>query len=253
VSRYFLHLAYFGKNYNGWQVQKNSVHTVQQAVEEALEMILRGKIEVTGCGRTDTGVHASSFFAHFDTEKEGLHTEKEKWLRKFNRVISPDIVFYDIRKVKEEANARFDALTRSYRYCIHTRKNPFLQDHSTEITVPLDLDAMNEAAQVLFDYEDFTSFSKVHTQTHTNNCKIYKAEWHVKNDRLLFEITANRFLRNMVRAIVGTLLMVGEKKIGVKEFREIIESKNRGNAGKSVPARGLYLTEVNYPNELFID
>jgi tRNA pseudouridine38-40 synthase len=253
VSRYFIHLSYFGKNFNGWQVQKNSERTVQQCVQEALSTVFQEPIEVVGCGRTDAGVHAKSYYAHFDSAKDNLHIEKKKWLNKLNKVISPDIAFYDLRKVKEDASARFEAVSRSYQYFIHAYKDPFLTELSWQMGIELDIAAMNEAAQILFEYRDFTSFSKVNTQTHTNNCEIFQACWGKKDNRLVFHISANRFLRNMVRAIVGTLLQVGEKKISIKEFREIIESKNRSNAGKSVPAHGLYLTEIVYPGEIFCE
>ena len=252
MNRYFIELSYFGKKFNGWQIQKNAANTVQQVVQESLSTVLQEQIEVVGCGRTDTGVHAKNYIAHFDTGKENLHTETRKWLHKLNQVTGSDIAFYDIRKVKNEVSARFDALSRTYNYFIHRKKDPFLADYSWQCGIELDIKAMNEAAACLMNYQDFTSFSKVNTQTFTNNCVIYKANWTEENNKLVFTISADRFLRNMVRAIVGTLVEVGEHKITVDRFKEIIESKNRSNAGKSVPAHGLYLVEIKYPENIYL-
>lgn len=252
MSRYFLHLAYFGKNFNGWQVQKNSETTVQQVIQDALSTIFQEEIEIVGCGRTDTGVHAKSYYAHFDSEKKDLHAEKDKWLNKLNKLCSADVAFYDLVVVRQESSARFDAVSRAYEYHINKIKDPFVQDLSWHYAVNLDVKAMNSAAKILFEYEDFSCFSKSNTQTHTNNCKIFRAEWERNSDKLVFHISANRFLRNMVRAIVGTLVMVGEGKIDENEFRKIIESKSRSKAGKSVPAEGLFLAEIVYPKEIFI-
>ncbi len=252
MNRYFLELSYFGKNFNGWQIQKNAVNTVQQVVEESLSTVLQEKIEVVGCGRTDAGVHAKNYIAHFDSEKDDLHLETRKWLHKLNQITGRDIAFHSIKKVKNEASARFEAHSRTYHYFIHKLKDPFLCDYSWLCKVDLDVKLMNEAASCLLQYEDFTSFSKVNTQTFTNNCTIHKAFWKEENDKLIFTISANRFLRNMVRAIVGTLVAVGEKKITIDQFKEIIESKNRSNAGKSVPAHGLYLVEIIYPEDIYL-
>lgn len=252
MNRYFLELSYFGKNFNGWQIQKNAVNTVQQVVEESLSTVLQEKIEVVGCGRTDAGVHAKNYIAHFDSEKDDLHLETRKWLHKLNQITGRDITFHNIKKVKKEASARFEAHSRTYHYFIHKHKDPFLYDYSWLCKVDLDIKLMNEAASYLLQYEDFTSFSKVNTQTFTNNCTIHKAFWKEENDKLIFTISANRFLRNMVRAIVGTLVAVGEKKISIEQFKEIIESKNRSNAGKSVPAHGLYLVEIIYPEDIYL-
>lgn len=251
VTRYFLKLSYFGKNYNGWQVQKNTSATVQEHIQNNLSTILQEKIEIVGCGRTDTGVHAKQYYAHFDSGKDDLQQNKQHWLFKLNKISAADIAFHDLQKVNNTASARFDAISRTYEYYIHQHKNAFLIDYSWLCGIDFNLEKMNEAAAYLLEVEDFTSFSKVNTQAHTNNCKLYMAYWKKENDKLIFTIKANRFLRNMVRAIVGTLLDVGEEKINLEEFKSIVQSKNRNKAGKSVPAHGLYLTEIEYPNTIF--
>ena len=233
-------------------MQKNTAATVQEHIQNNLSTILQEKIEIVGCGRTDTGVHAKQYYAHFDTEKSDLQQNKQHWLFKLNKISSPDIAFHDLQKVHESASARFDALSRTYEYHIHQQKNVFLVDYSWLCSIDFNLEKMNEAASYLLNVEDFTSFSKVNTQTHTNNCKVFIAVWKKENDKLIFTIKANRFLRNMVRAIVGTLLDVGEGKTNLEEFKNIVQSKNRNNAGKSVPAHGLYLTEIEYPTTIFI-
>lgn len=240
--RYFIELSYHGKNYHGWQIQPD-VNSVQAEVNKAVSVVSQEKIEVVGAGRTDTGVHASQMFAHFDIEKE----LQGDWVFKLNSVLPDTIVVYKVFSVAAEKHARFDAVSRSYEYNIYLGRNPFLlestwQIHSQKLNIPL----MNEAAKVLLAYEDFQCFSKVKTEVHTFNCTITHAEWRQEGNELTFYISANRFLRNMVRAIVGTLLDVGLGKISVVEFRKIIESKDRGKAGLSVPAKGLFLTEVRY-------
>jgi tRNA pseudouridine38-40 synthase len=251
VNRYFLQLSYLGKNYNGWQVQKNIPQTVQGNVQTYLSTILQEKIEVVGCGRTDTGVHAKQYFAHFDSEKSDLVINKIHWLYKLNKISAFDIAFHDIISVNENVSARFDAIGRTYEYHILKVKNVFSADLAWLCSVPFDIVKMNEAAAYLLEVKDFTSFSKVNTQAHTNNCDVSIAEWRQENDTLIFTIKANRFLRNMVRATVGTLLNVGEGKTSIAEFKQIVESKNRSNAGMSVPAHGLYLTEIEYPKSIF--
>jgi tRNA pseudouridine38-40 synthase len=241
--RYLIQLAYKGTNYNGWQKQLNA-KTVQQTLDEKLSMLLTQTIETLGCGRTDTGVHASSFYAHFDSE---LIKDCPDIVYKLNKVLPNDIAIYDLFQVKDDFNARFDALWREYEYHIINKSNPFLYETAWLNTRKIDLNTMNEAAQVLFDYTDFECFSKVHTQVKTFNCKIMKAEWAYKDENtLVFTIRADRFLRNMVRAIVGTLLDVGYGKISIQDVRNIIESKNRSEAGQSVPACGLSLTKIHY-------
>lgn len=245
-QRYFIELSYDGTNYHGWQVQPNAV-TVQQLLDDALSTVLRQPIETTGCGRTDTGVHAMQFFAHMDSKPE---IECLKSEISVNAILPKDIAIKRIIPVHEDAHARFDATQRSYQYHIHFSKDPFKLHHSWELRDKPDIALMNEAARIIMEYTDFSCFSKSHTQTFTNNCKITRAEWVEKGDGLIFHISADRFLRNMVRAIVGTLMQIGRKEIEPEAIREIIESKNRCNAGTSVPACGLYLTEVRYPYPL---
>lgn len=242
AQRYFLEIAYKGTAYHGWQVQENAL-TVQAVLNQALETILRHPVETMGCGRTDTGVHASQHFVHVDTEL-GLN---ERHLHSLNAILPDDIALKRFLPVAPEAHARFDATLRAYEYHIHTQKNPFRTDFSWLVKESLDLSLMNEAAAFLLDYTDFSCFSKSNTQTFTNNCKIESAYWQETEFGLVFRISADRFLRNMVRAIVGTLVDIGQGKLPPSAIRDIIESKNRSNAGVSVPACGLSLTEVHYP------
>ncbi|MEO6850504.1 MAG: tRNA pseudouridine(38-40) synthase TruA, partial [Mucilaginibacter sp.] len=236
---------YDGTNYHGWQVQDNAV-SVQEVLNKALTTILRAPIETTGCGRTDTGVHAKEFFAHFDLQSMVDGPWAMDKIRSINAILPNDIAVKRIISVHADAHARFDAVLRSYEYHAHFEKDPFKINHSWELRDTPDIALMNEAAAIIMEYFDFSCFSKSNTQTLTNNCKISKAEWVYEGNSLVFHISADRFLRNMVRAIVGTLMMVGKKEIKPEEVRGIIESKNRSNAGTSVPACGLYLTEVKY-------
>ncbi|MFD2530388.1 MULTISPECIES: tRNA pseudouridine(38-40) synthase TruA [Polaribacter] len=240
--RYFIELAYNGKNYHGWQIQPDVV-SVQEKINHAISTVLQLQIEVVGAGRTDTGVHASQMFAHFDLEKE----IKGDIVHKLNSILPNDITIYRVFLVEEEHHARFNAESRSYEYKIWLGRNPFLLDFSWQIhSQQLNVSKMNKAASLLLEYEDFQTFSKVKTDVYTFNCNVTEAVWKQEGDLLVFHISANRFLRNMVRAIVGTLVDVGLEKITVDNFREIIESKNRGNAGLSVPAKGLFLTKIKY-------
>lgn len=248
TQRYFLQLSYKGTCYHGWQVQPNAI-SVQEVMEKALSVLLREEISVVGAGRTDTGVHASFFVLHFDTEKEDIDSVNLAY--KLNRFLPSDIAVRKLWKVKNGAHARFDAVSRTYHYYISTKKDPFATETSYTYTGFLDVDKMNKAAKVLFEFVDFTSFSKLHTDVKTNNCKIFQAEWKAEGAQLVFFIKADRFLRNMVRAIVGTLLEVGKGKLTVKEFREIIEAKDRGGAGASAPAEGLFLTDIEYPEDIY--
>lgn len=241
-QRYFIELAYHGKAYHGWQVQENAL-SVQQVLNEALQTILRHPVETIGCGRTDTGVHALQHFAHLDTEIQLT----DKHLQSLNGILPFDIAVKRFIPVKPDAHARFDATLRSYEYHIHFEKNPFRQDFSWLVREVPDLQLMNKAAELLKEYTDFSCFSKSNTQTFTNNCQISRAVWETTEYGLVFHISADRFLRNMVRAIVGTLVDIGQGNIPPEAIRTIIESKNRSNAGASVPACGLYLTEVHYP------
>lgn len=248
--RYFARLSYVGTAYNGWQVQENTPHTIQQVMNEKISSLLNEQVEFTGCGRTDTGVHAKVFYAHFDSAKAALNAGD--WVYKFNCVLPKDISVSEILRVQDNAHARYDAISRTYRYVISQKRDPFLIDRAAHIYSELDLDAMNLAAKTLYDYNDFTSFSKLHTQVRTNLCKIMNAEWGREADLVVFEITADRFLRNMVRAIVGTLVAVGKEEITIQDVRKIIDSKNRSNAGESFPACGLYLTKIIYPEDIFL-
>ncbi|QVY65092.1 tRNA pseudouridine(38-40) synthase TruA [Polaribacter sp. Q13] len=240
--RYFIELSYNGKIYHGWQIQPDVI-SVQEKLNKAVSTILQEKIEVVGAGRTDTGVHASQMFAHFDIEKE----LKGDIPHKLNSLLPMDIVVYNVFSVDDEMHARFGALSRSYEYKIWLGRNPFLLDFSWQIhSQDLNIDLMNDAAKLLLEYTDFQTFSKVKTDVYTYNCDVTEAVWKQNGKELVFYITANRFLRNMVRAIVGTLVDVGLGKITKDDFRKIIESKNRGNAGLSVPAKGLFLTNIKY-------
>ena len=218
-------------------------------MEKTLSTVLREEIAVVGAGRTDTGVHASFFVLHFDVSNE--ISEPEKLVYHLNRFLPADIAIQNLRKVGDDFHARFSAVSRTYKYFICTEKNPFQNETCYQCTVPLDVKKMNEAALMLFEFTDFTSFSKLHTDVKTNNCKILQAEWKRENTQLVFTIKADRFLRNMVRAIVGTLLEVGKGKLSIDDFRKIIESKDRGAAGTSAPAQGLFLVNIEYPEEMF--
>jgi len=251
-QRYFIHLAYNGKNYNGWQIQDNAP-SVQAYVNDACSAIFQSDINVIGCGRTDTGVHALNFYAHFELT-EGLNIKsKTTYLNKLNGFLPADIKIINILQVDPDAHARFSAISRTYEYWISQEKDPFNNDLSYFLYGDLDIATMNAASKILFEYSDFTSFSKLHTDTKTNNCAIKQAHWKKDGNKLVFTIQADRFLRNMVRAIVGTLLDIGKGKISNNDFKEIIESKNRSNAGYSVPAKALFLKEVNYPPAIFLN
>lgn len=249
TQRYFIELAYNGTNYHGWQTQPNAI-TVQELLDKALSTLLRVPTETTGAGRTDTGVHARQLFAHLDvTEDDPDRVEDEVLIkaRSLNALLPYDIAVKRIIPVHADAHARFDATQRSYEYHVHFEKDPFLHNLSWLVRDRPNVDLMNQAAQIIMEYTDFSSFSKSNTQVHTNNCKITRSEWVMVGEQLIFYISADRFLRNMVRAILGTLMMVGKGEIKPEQVRKIIESKNRSNAGTSVPACGLYLTEVKYP------
>ena len=248
TQRYFIELAYKGTNFHGWQIQPNA-QTVQECLEKALSVIIREPISVTGAGRTDTGVHASYFVAHFDSEKNEL--DHPDFTYKLNSFLGKDIGIIAVSKVSSDAHARFDALSRTYQYHLNLKKDPFVLETSWQFHGRPDLHIMNEASRILFDYNDFTSFSKLHTDVKTNNCKIYLAEWTQNGSNIVFTVKADRFLRNMVRALVGTLLEIGLGKVDLSGFRHIIEQKDREAAGLSVPAHGLFLTNIEYPEQLF--
>lgn len=247
--RYFIELSYHGKNYHGWQIQPNEI-SVQEVVEKALSTLLGLEIPVMGCGRTDTGVHAEQFYLHFDFE--GI-LDKEKLKYKLNSFLPKDIAIFQILKVNPEAHARFDAISRSYTYRISLKKNVFKSELSMNLNFPdLNVAKMNQASMILLDHTDFKCFSRSKTDVKTYECKITEAFWEINGDDLNFHISANRFLRNMVRAIVGTLLEIGKGKMSLEEFIEVIESRDRSRAGASAKAKGLFLTRVKYPERIFL-
>lgn len=254
MPRFFLTLSYNGSGFNGWQIQENTANTVQQVLEEKMSMILQERIELLGCGRTDAGVNARNYIAQFDSNVPDLVSNKTHWIYKFNTVLPTQIAVHNIRRVRDNASARFDATQRVYHYYINQLKDPFTDAFSAYVYGELDFDLMNRAAAILLEYTDFTSFSKLHTQTHTNNCNITKAVWQMAGPgRWRFTISADRFLRGMVRAVVGTLMLVGKNKIALSEFRSIIEARDRQAAGKNMPPQALFLAGIQYPKEVFID
>lgn len=243
ANNYFIKLAFKGTNYHGWQIQDNAT-SVQAILDHSLTLMLREEITTTGAGRTDTGVHAKEFYAHFNTiEKKEFGNN---FIGRLNIFLPKDIVVYGIYPVSDTAHARFDAVSRTYEYHIHQKKDPFLDEFSCYIYKPLDVKKMNEAAELLFQYNDFKCFSKSRTQVKNYTCHIMEAHWQQSGHRLIFTIKANRFLRNMVRAIVGTILEVGFGNLNIDEFKKVIESGDRSMAGESVPACGLYLTKIEY-------
>ncbi|KKY61277.1 pseudouridine synthase [Tannerella forsythia] len=249
MNRYFIWLAYKGTNYCGWQRQPNGL-SVQQCVEDVLETVLRRPVPLTGAGRTDAGVHARRMAAHFDVPK--ALDDTERLAGKLNRMLPQDIAIARIVPVRADAHARFDALSRRYQYLVSEKKDPF--DYETVCCMSLrgmDFGAMNEVAKTLYDYTDFTSFSKLHTDVKTNNCRIDEARWEKDGTRWVFTIQADRFLRNMVRAMVGTMFEVGRGKRSVDDFRRLIEAKDRCRAGTSAPPEGLTLIDIDYPDDLF--
>ena len=243
--RYFIELSYNGKAYHGWQNQPNAI-SVQEVLEKALSTLLSDSISIVGAGRTDAGVHAKQMFAHFDTDK----TISDILVFKLNAFLPKDIAIHNIFIVKPEAHARFDAISRSYIYRVNTNKNAFSYDYSYYYKNKLDVEKMQKACDILFEYKDFQCFSRSNTDVRTYNCDIKSAKWSYVDGELQFEITADRFLRNMVRAIVGTLLEIGIGKTSLEEFHSLIKSKNRSNAGPSVPGHALYLTKIVYPESI---
>lgn len=240
--RYFVQFSYFGKAYHGWQNQPNAI-TVQQILEGAFSTLLRHSVDLTAAGRTDAGVHAKKMFAHFESDKI---EDKTDLVYRLNALLPKAIAVQAIFKVSDNTHARFDAIERTYEYWIVQEKNPFYSNFAYYIKHALDIESMNKAAAILLQFEDFECFSKSNTDVKTYRCAIKKAVWETKEDRLVFTITADRFLRNMVRAVVGTLLEVGTGKLKADDVKRIINSKDRSNAGASVPAKGLYLTSVQY-------
>lgn len=242
--RYFIQLSYKGTAYCGWQRQPNA-RSVQQTIEEALSTLMHEQIEIVGAGRTDTGVHAAFYVAHFDCAAPIADTDKLAY--HLNAILPGDIACRSIYLVSDNAHARFDAVEREYRYYIQTHKDPFSRESAWQITTPLDIDAMNEAARVLLATEDFTSFAKLGSNNTTNICHIYRAEWvQIECGMVVFIFRANRFLRNMVRAVVGTLVDVGRGKLTPAEFADIVASRDLSRSSSSAPATGLFLTDVKY-------
>ncbi|HBG57029.1 tRNA pseudouridine(38-40) synthase TruA [Proteiniphilum sp. UBA1028] len=250
MPRFFAKLSYNGRNYVGWQIQPNGI-SVQQVVQNALSVILRESVVIVGAGRTDAGVHARRMVAHFDWDGDAFSTDT--LVAKLNSFLPKDISVSDIRPVKPDAHARFSALTRTYSYHVITQKDPFLHQLTYRLHFLPDIQRMNMLCRVLKEYSDFTSFSKLHTDVKTNLCKIESAQWEKTGDhQYVFTITADRFLRNMVRAIVGTLLEAGRGRVDERGFRRIIEAKNRSVAGDSVPGHALFLEEVMYPDDIWL-
>ena len=243
MKRYFIYLSYDGTNYHGWQIQPNGM-SVQEELEHALTVLLRETISVTGAGRTDAGVHARMMVAHFDTAQE---VDTQQLTYKLNKFLRQSIAIQKIIPVATDMHARFSATARTYRYFIHTRKDPYENAYSCLLLYPLDFSLMNEAAKILMEYDDFGAFCKSHTDVKTTLCQISHAEWvQIDDHRWYFEITANRFLRNMVRAVVGTLIEVGRHRITLDGFRKVIESGQRTSAGESMPGHALFLEDIRY-------
>jgi len=249
MYRYFLEISYDGTDYHGWQIQPNAT-SVQETLQKALSILLRIPIEIIGAGRTDTGVHASRMVAHFEVDQL---LDSLQFVFKLNRLLPRDIAANGLRRVTPEAHARFSATSRTYKYYLTQRRSPFHRHYTYPyLGTSLDFEKMNEAAQLLFNYTDFTSFSKLHTDAKTNNCCITQAQWHEEADQVwVFTIQADRFLRNMVRAVVGTLLEVGRGRLSLEGFAQIIEKKDRCLAGTSVPGNALFLVDITYPEICF--
>ena len=241
--RYFITLSYDGTRFHGWQIQPNGT-SVQEELQQALSLLLRQEVSVTGAGRTDAGVHASKMVAHFDCDAE---VDCTHLTYKLNRLLRQDIAVQKVELVSDDMHARFSATERTYHYYIHTSKSPFLRHYSCELHYPLDFELMNLAARILLDYEDFGAFCKSHADVKTTLCQLKRAEWvRVGNSQWRLEITANRFLRNMVRAVVGTLIEVGRGRLSLDDFRKVVEGKRRSDAGESMPAHALFLVDVSY-------
>tara|TARA_B110000879_G_C10958770_1_gene426696 strand:+ start:68 stop:820 length:753 start_codon:yes stop_codon:yes gene_type:complete len=244
--RYFISLAYKGTNFHGWQVQPNAV-SVQQRINEGLSVLLKEEVMIMGAGRTDTGVHAKQMYAHFDTDKS---FDLDVVCYRLNAFLEDSIFIKSIFKVADETHARFHASSRTYEYWLCQQKNPFLTEGAWLMYSNLDFSLMNQAASYISEVNDFSSFAKIHSDVNTHICEVRKAEWVQQGDKWVFSIEADRFLRNMVRAIVGTLVEVGKKKMTLDEFKSIIKEKNRSSAGTSAPAKGLYLVKIEYPKDL---
>ncbi len=246
--RYFIELSYRGTRYYGWQLQRNAP-SVQQALEEGLAVLLREAVEVTGAGRTDTGVHAAYYVAHFDVARE--IADPEGFCYHLNAVLPGDIAVFGLTRVADDAHARFDAVRREYRYHILSCKDPFRRETTWQYYVDMDIDAMNRAAALVLEHEDFTTFSKLHSNNKTTICHVYKSLWYKKNNELIYTVASDRFLRNMVRSLVGTLVDVGRGKLSVDGFADALRSLDRSRASGSAPAQGLFLSDVAYDENVF--
>jgi tRNA pseudouridine38-40 synthase len=252
VPRYFLHLRYDGTAYHGWQLQQNTTRTVQHVLQQAMGKLLPEKQAfVMGCGRTDTGVHAEDFYVHFDTARADLHVDPRDFLFKLNRALPNDVSAFRVLPVMDKANARFDAISRTYEYRISRNKNPFLRDLSWMVYGPLNIEAMAKAANIIANVTDFKSFAKSNDQPHDNNCIIHESQIIESNELLIYRIKANRFIRNMVRAITGTLVEIGKGQLDPDDIHRIIADRNRASAGVSAPAQGLFLVKIEYPDSIF--
>jgi tRNA pseudouridine38-40 synthase len=249
-NRYFIKLSFMGANYHGWQ-QQNNADSIQSVLGNALSVILKEKITLTGAGRTDAGVHAREFYAHFDHDFQDKK-QRQELIHHLNGYLPGDIAIQEIIPVEPQSHARFTAVSRTYQYLISRKKDPFMTGFAYHYSVPLDIQLMNEGAGVIKSCSDFTSFAKLPAETKTNICLITEIYWEQKENLLVFTVTADRFLRNMVRAIVGTLIDLGRGRNDLEDLKRIIDSKNRSAAGTSVPACGLYLTSVRYPDEIFL-
>lgn len=244
--RYFITLSYDGTRYHGWQIQPNGI-SVQGELQRGLSLLLRQDITVTGAGRTDTGVHARMMMAHFDI---GTPLDGKQLAYKLNKLLPHDIAIHEVKPVSDDLHARFSALSRTYYYYIHTVKSPFLRHYSCELHYPLDFGMMNKAGEIMLEYEDFGAFCKSHADVKTTLCRVTHAQWHQTSAcEWYFEITANRFLRNMVRAVVGTMIEVGRGRLTLDEFRHVIEGKRRSDAGESMPGNALFLEKIEYPQQ----
>ena len=249
MKRFFINLSYNGKNYCGWQIQPNAV-SVQQTLQESLSTLMRKTIDIVGAGRTDSGVHARTMIAHFDWDGDAF--DNDELCMKMNRFLPKDISIHSIKEVTSDAHARFSAISRTYSYTVTTKKDAFLYDYKYRLFFKPDIEVMNHLCKILLETDDFTSFSKLHTDVKTNICNVKYARWEQNGDDFVFTIQADRFLRNMVRSIVGTLLQAGRGRLSESEFRQIIDAKDRGVAGESAPAHALFLENVEYPQEIWI-
>ena len=248
--RYFIELAYNGRDYHGWQIQPRE-RSVQEEIENALSTLLKEEIKVTGCGRTDTGVHAEQFYLHFEP---GRRIDREQFIHRLNSFLPGDIVVFDLIEVTQDGHARFSAVSRTYEYRIFLGKHVFCRDEICQLPLKgLDVKSMNQAGEILLKHKDFKCFSRSKTDVSTYECDISMASWKANGQHLTFRITANRFLRNMVRAIVGTMIEVGLGKMTLEQFEKIVLSRDRTKAGPSAKAHGLFLTQVHYPDDIFIN